>query len=234
MSGLLAELGLQERLGALHRPRVQPRQQAQGEHVLRPLLLLAGQVRERRQRLDRDRGQRHRVHVVALQRAVLERVRGIPHLGEVALGELVGVDDDRGAARQVARGWPSARRGSSRRARRARRPASARRGRRSAAGSSTRRAACPAGARISAGKFGSVDRSLPNRAVCEVNRSPVSCMPSPESPAKRMTTRSSFWTSLVLMLCDVLCVSLDIGRGLSRGAITHASSRDIQVCAGCH
>ena len=40
----------------------------------------------------------------------------------------------------------------------------------------------PAGARISAGKFGSVDRSLPNDAVSEVNRSPVSCIPSPESP----------------------------------------------------
>ncbi len=57
----------------------------------------------------------------------------------------------------------------------------------------------PWGARISAGKLGSVERSLPSRAVSEVNRSPVSCMPSPESPAKRMTTRSSFWTSFVLM-----------------------------------
>src|SRR5471032_2452244 len=49
----------------------------------------------------------------------------------------------------------------------------------------------PAGARISAGKFGSVARSLPNAAEISVNRSPTSCMPSPESPAKRMTTRSS-------------------------------------------
>ena len=49
----------------------------------------------------------------------------------------------------------------------------------------------PAGARISAGKLGSVDRSLPNAAVSEVNRSPVNCIPSPESPAKRITTRSS-------------------------------------------
>ncbi len=48
----------------------------------------------------------------------------------------------------------------------------------------------PAGARISAGKFGRVDRSLPNEAVSEVNRSPVSCIPSPESPANRMITRS--------------------------------------------
>ena len=62
----------------------------------------------------------------------------------------------------------------------------------------------PWGARISAGKLGSVDRSLPSSAVSEVNRSPVSCMPSPESPANRMTTRSSFWTDFVLMLDGVL------------------------------
>ena len=37
----------------------------------------------------------------------------------------------------------------------------------------------PAGARISAGYSGSVDRSLPNEALTDVKRSPVSCMPSP-------------------------------------------------------
>jgi hypothetical protein len=46
----------------------------------------------------------------------------------------------------------------------------------------------PAGARISAGKFGIVARSLPNTALTSVKRSPVSCMPSPESPANRITT----------------------------------------------
>src|SRR3954447_19784178 len=54
----------------------------------------------------------------------------------------------------------------------------------------------PVGARISAGKLGSVDRSLPKLAVSLVNRLPVSCMPSPESPASRMTTRSSSTTLL--------------------------------------
>ena len=49
----------------------------------------------------------------------------------------------------------------------------------------------PAGARISAGKLGSVARSLPNAALTSVKRSPTSCMPSPESPANRITTRSS-------------------------------------------
>src|SRR5579884_1988344 len=48
----------------------------------------------------------------------------------------------------------------------------------------------PAGARISAGKFGSVARSFPSTAVASVNRVPASCMPSPESPAKRTMTRS--------------------------------------------
>src|SRR6476661_1899894 len=55
----------------------------------------------------------------------------------------------------------------------------------------------PVGARISAGKLGSVDRSLPKDAVSLVKRFPVSCMPSPESPASRMTTRSSATTLLV-------------------------------------
>ena len=49
----------------------------------------------------------------------------------------------------------------------------------------------PAGARISAGKSGKVARSLPNRAAVLVNWLPVICMPSPESPQKRMTAWSS-------------------------------------------
>jgi hypothetical protein len=47
------------------------------------------------------------------------------------------------------------------------------------------------GARISAGKSGKVARSLPITAVSEVKRPPVSCIPSPESPANRITTDSS-------------------------------------------
>jgi hypothetical protein len=52
----------------------------------------------------------------------------------------------------------------------------------------------PAGARISAGKSGSVLMSLPKTAAVRVNCVPVNCMPSPESPAKRIVTRSSSWT----------------------------------------
>src|SRR4051794_26571710 len=54
----------------------------------------------------------------------------------------------------------------------------------------------PAGARISAGKSGNVARSFPAIAVSDVKRPPVSCIPSPESPAKRMTTDSSCSTGL--------------------------------------
>ncbi len=61
----------------------------------------------------------------------------------------------------------------------------------------------PAGARISAGKSGSVDRSLPNSAVSLVNHEPVSCMPSPESPAKRITTRSMRSTGFVAISASV-------------------------------
>ena len=67
----------------------------------------------------------------------------------------------------------------------------------------------PWGARISAGKLGSVDRSLPRTADSVVNRSPVSCIPSPESPAKRMTTRSSLTVSGLEVL-DVV----DVGVGI--------------------
>src|SRR6266850_4884290 len=48
----------------------------------------------------------------------------------------------------------------------------------------------PAGARISAGKSGKVVRSFPARAASTVKREPVTCIPSPESPANRMTTDS--------------------------------------------
>src|SRR5262245_25279607 len=51
----------------------------------------------------------------------------------------------------------------------------------------------PAGARISAGKSGRVERSLPTCAVAAVKRSPTSCIPSPESPAKRTITVSGFF-----------------------------------------
>jgi hypothetical protein len=55
----------------------------------------------------------------------------------------------------------------------------------------------PAGARISAGKSGKVARSLPTSAASLVNWLPVSCIPSPESPANRITTRSTCSTGFI-------------------------------------
>ena len=53
------------------------------------------------------------------------------------------------------------------------------------------------GARISAGKSGSVAISLPASADSVVNCIPVNCIPSPESPANRITTRSALQMRLV-------------------------------------
>src|SRR3954471_17851943 len=55
----------------------------------------------------------------------------------------------------------------------------------------------PAGARISAGKSGNVLTSLPKVADVLVNCPPTTCMPSPESPQKRMTAESIFSDGLV-------------------------------------
>ena len=69
----------------------------------------------------------------------------------------------------------------------------------------------PCGARISAGKSGKVARSLPASAVDSVNCPPVSCIPSPESPANR-TTIDSGWgcafdsASVVSWMADAMRV----------------------------
>ena len=49
----------------------------------------------------RHRGDRHRVHVVLLERGVIQRAALVADLGQVPLGELVGVDDQVTASRQV-------------------------------------------------------------------------------------------------------------------------------------
>src|ERR1700722_8078302 len=82
-------------------------------------------------------------------------------------------------------------------------------------------ASVPAGARISAGKSGSVDRSFPTSAEEVVKRSPVSCIPSPESPANRMTTRSSSWT-----VCGSVTMSAKTG--------VPSEVNDISVCRDCY
>ncbi len=83
-------------------------------------------------------------------------------------------------------------------------------------------ASVPAGARISAGKSGKVARSFPSSADVVVKRSPVNCMPSPESPANRMTTRCRRWWGfgsavvsgtvlLFVLICRALSPDFDFG-----------------------
>src|SRR5437773_1185352 len=76
----------------------------------------------------------------------------------------------------------------------------------------------PAGARISAGKSGNVAMSLPIAAVSEVNCPPVSCIPSPESPAKRMITWGSCSTGFVTLQSIVASLGEDAGPDGARGA----------------
>src|SRR4051794_36478258 len=64
-------------------------------------------------------------------------------------------------------------------------------------------ATVPAGARISAGKSGRVARALPKTAVASVNRLPANCIPSPESPAIRTTTRSRVSLAFTLLFKPV-------------------------------
>src|SRR4051794_3544829 len=85
----------------------------------------------------------------------------------------------------------------------------------------------PAGARISAGNSGSVARSFPTNALTDVKRSPVSCMPSPESPAKRMITRSRSTASRVRSAVSdtvVLFLLGAVARMLSR-PVGHITAR---------
>jgi hypothetical protein len=122
-----------------------------------------------------------------LERVVLERAAVVADLGQVPLGELVGVDDQVAAPRQVLD--VGLQRGGVHRDEDVRRVA---RREDVVVGELQLEARYPgerAGrARISAGKFGMVDRSLPKTAVSWVNLSPASCMPSPESPANLMMT----------------------------------------------
>ncbi len=100
--GALGELLLEEALGRLGRPAVEPRHQPKGEHVLRPLGLAGRDALDLLQRADRHRRQLHGMHLVVGERAVLDRVRRVARLLQVAIGERVGVDDQRPALRQVA------------------------------------------------------------------------------------------------------------------------------------
>ena len=99
--GRLGEACRQEPFGGADRTTVEPGQQAEGEHVLGPAGILAAQP-EALDRLDGQRGQVDRMHAVALERTVLERVGLVAGLGEVACGEVMGVDDERAARAEIA------------------------------------------------------------------------------------------------------------------------------------
>src|SRR4051812_4231648 len=85
----------------------------------------------------------------------------------------------------------------------------------------------PAGARISAGKSGKVARSLPAIAVSDVKRPPVNCMPSPESPANRITTESSCSTGFATSDSTLAPAStaVPVRRGGERGSAVERAVR---------
>src|SRR5438445_5158901 len=79
-------------------------------------------------------------------------------------------------------------------------------------------ASVPAGARISAGKSGSVLMSLPTSADVSVNCVPANCMPSPLSPAKRTVTDGSATTGFGWPLVPLSFESPDRGSTDRSGA----------------
>src|SRR5437588_4336244 len=94
-------------------------------------------------------------------------------------------------------------------------------------------ASVPAGARVSAGKFGSVARSLPSTAVASVKRLPASCIPSPESPANRTTTRSRSWIVLLMpsgLSCASPAYEVYAGAQWTRGIRAERAWRALLAC----
>jgi hypothetical protein len=95
------ELLPQEAQRALDRARVHPRQQAQREHVLGAAGVLARELGAR-QRIERQLREVDGVDGEPVKGAVVDRVALPPDPSKCAIGEVMGVDDDRPAARQVA------------------------------------------------------------------------------------------------------------------------------------
>ncbi len=93
--GLLGELLVDPVDGHFQRPVEHPEGQAQGKEVLRTVLVLGRQPLDVLQRLTVQRSQRDLDDLVLLERAVFEWVDLIARLAQIALGEGVGVDDDR-------------------------------------------------------------------------------------------------------------------------------------------
>ena len=98
--GLAGELLADERLAVLELAAVHPRQQAEREHVLGALAVLLGRA-DRLDGAERQRGHRDGLHDVIGELVGLERVGLVAHLGQIPLGELVGVGDDQAASGQI-------------------------------------------------------------------------------------------------------------------------------------
>src|SRR5260370_40369690 len=77
----------------------------------------------------------------------------------------------------------------------------------------------PAGARISAGKSGKVLTSLPKAAEVLVSCPPTTCMPSPESPQKRMTADSSCSEGLSFGCGGSLLSSTEVGEAMTNNLL---------------
>jgi hypothetical protein len=94
---LAGELVADPALGRLRRPVVEPRHEAEREQVLRASGVACRDVLHRRGGARGERRHRDADQVQALERAVLQRVRVITRLLQVALGERVLVGDHRAA-----------------------------------------------------------------------------------------------------------------------------------------
>ena len=98
--GSRREPAAEELLGALDGSSVQPGQQAEGEHVLRPCGVLAAEVEVLDGRHS-EAGEVESDELVGVERAVGERVGGIADAGQVPFREVGGVDDDHAAEPDV-------------------------------------------------------------------------------------------------------------------------------------
>jgi len=128
-------------------------------------------------------------HLILRERIIVERVPRVSGLAQIALVERRRIHDDRAADSQIAQ--LDGEGGGIHRDEHVDRVAGGHHVGAAEMDLECRDAERRAGrARISAGKSGNVEKSLPASAVSSVNWLPVTCIPSPESPANRMTTES--------------------------------------------
>ena len=185
--GRLLEAAFEILGGALDRPLIEPRQHPEHEHVA------ASEHRAivQPQPMHAERGQLGHVnldHLEFVERMVAERIRVVAGALEIGVGERLAVHDDDGVGRGRRRGSPCSAAGFIATSTLGSSPAVKISLLEKLSWKPLTPARVPAGARISAGKSGSVAISFPASADSAVNCMPVNCIPSPESPANRITT----------------------------------------------